>query len=440
MISNIFFLILFFFTITSAGDGEYTIYFLETPGKAFLIGLGLYVLLLVALYFINRRNFGKDRLLFFDNVVLLLFFLVYYFVLGSQRWIRSHEILPFPQTLAAILAVTLYFFALAVCHFAQANPRWNRKHAIKKGWHAVRFLLPFSLPFLIFIVLDDVGRMLPVEKLREVMGIEKGSDSESILSIAFSILSVIGVLALFPVLVLWSWQCPPLEEGILKDRLERLCQKAQFKHAGLKIWSVMEEAYTAAIIGLIARFRYIMFTRKLVDKIPPDYIEAILAHEMGHNKYKHLIFYPFILLGMLAFGILFADFSFHLIHNTWNLSETAWDPLFYLALFLIAIALYFRYIFGYFSRLFERQADLYVYEVGVPVDHIIGALDTVGVYSGNIHDIPSWHHFSIKERIDFLERSKINPEIVKEHHKLVRTSLWIYFFLLFIVLFFVFEV
>lgn len=427
MISNIFFLIIFFFTVTSGTQGEYAILFTEHPGKAFLLALGVYVTLLAFLYFLNHRRKNKDRLIFFDNILLLGYFLFFYYIAGAQRY------LPVGHFLSTLFAICLYFLALGLCHYAQNAPEWNRKHAQRKAWTAIRFLIPFCIPLLIFMFLDDFTQLFPFGKL---LGIERGSYSETMISLVFSVLSIVLVLIFFPLIVIKAWQCPPMEDEALQTRLDQLCEKANFKHAGLKIWTIMEEAYTAAIIGVVAPFRYVMFTKKLLLHTAPEHIEAILAHEIGHNRYRHLILYPFILLGMLVFGALFADKGIEIIHRSFDWGSSTWDPFLYLVLFLGAIALYFRLVFGYFSRLFERQADLHALEVGLPADNIIGALDAVGVYSGNIHNHPSWHHFSIQERIDFLEKTKKNPELIQEHHRLVWISLAIYFLILFIVLFF----
>ena len=57
--------------------------------------------------------------------------------------------------------------------------------------------------------------------------------------------------------------------------------------------------------------------------------------------------------------------------------------------YAIIAMLYFRIVFGYFSRLFERQADLYVFEAGVPHYYMLQALDYIGVASGNTHLSPA---------------------------------------------------
>ena len=65
---------------------------------------------------------------------------------------------------------------------------------------------------------------------------------------------------------------------------------------------------------------------------------------------------------------------------------------------------------------------------------MIEALDRVGVIHGNSHEIPNWHHYSLKQRIDFLQQVSENPKLAALHDKKVCYSLLLLFSLLFILL------
>jgi STE24 endopeptidase len=236
---------------------------------------------------------------------------------------------------------------------------------------------------------------------------------------------MLSLMTFLPFFIQSIWQCQPLEDAQLLERLERLCQKGHFKHGGIKSWIVMGDSLTAAIIGIVSRFRYIMFTKRLLNEMSPEMLEAILAHEMGHSKRKHLLIYPFILMGMMICTSLF---SYH-FENEVPL------PVIFIG-YLCIIGLYFRFFFGFFSRLFERQADLHVFEVGVDPQHMIEALDRIGIISNYSHKVPSWHHFSIQERIDFLQSAIHDPKIIAKHHQKVKSFVIFYFILLLLILIF----
>jgi tetratricopeptide (TPR) repeat protein len=82
---------------------------------------------------------------------------------------------------------------------------------------------------------------------------------------------------------------------------------------------------------------------------------------------------------------------------------------------------------GFFMRNFERQADLHsalTMETPLPV---IRSLEKIALLSGKSRALPSWHHFSIKERVDYLWRFLREPGLVRRHNRFVRASLLFYF-------------
>jgi len=204
----------------------------------------------------------------------------------------------------------------------------------------------------------------------------------------------------------------------------------------------MEDSVNAAIIGIIRPYRYVMFTTKLLNQLPTESIEAILAHEIGHNRHKHLLIYPFILMGMLLSGwglttLIYSNIMQNIGLRGYLTALPYWDmlaPLILFVVFMMVIAVYFRIVFGYFSRLFERQADLYVFEIQIPAKYMIDALDRLATLLGNIHQIPNWHHHSIQERIDFLRSAEQDDTVIAQHQRKVKLSLAVYFMLLVITL------
>jgi Tfp pilus assembly protein PilF len=95
----------------------------------------------------------------------------------------------------------------------------------------------------------------------------------------------------------------------------------------------------------------------------------------------------------------------------------------------LGLILYFRFLFGFFMRNFERQADLFALEVlGSPLP-LIRSLEKIGLMSGQSRNLPSWHHFSIAQRVTFLEEVTRRPILARRHHKKVYWSVGLFFFL-----------
>ncbi|PIE00562.1 hypothetical protein CSA56_16695 [candidate division KSB3 bacterium] len=93
---------------------------------------------------------------------------------------------------------------------------------------------------------------------------------------------------------------------------------------------------------------------------------------------------------------------------------------------LLAMILYFRFVFGYFMRNFERQADLYAVTATGSHEPLVAAFEKIARMSGNIRDAKNWHHFGIGERITCIEQAYKEPEMISRHDRKVRMSLLFY--------------
>lgn len=421
MFTNLIFLII---ALVITGLEPYSQAFPFDPWTSFFLGLGLYLLFLgcigklTAYFKRNSKKMWRDRMLKVINTLALSFLVVFYLFLGAQRvFVES----PFPLFFSSLTGLFFYLGALWTFHYAAFDTMRFlvpvTRTASTYAWQQVQFLAPFALPFLVFNFLLDLLPYLP--------GFENWVNFETPQKIfIYLLMGTIGfiliIMIFLPYFIQKIWQCEKLEDEELANRLEKICQKANFKHAGIKTWTVMGDSLTAAIIGIVPRFRYIMFTKRILREMSPETIEAILAHEIGHSKHKHLVIYPFILLGMV---LCLSLFSFYIEpHLSYPLSILG-------TIFVVVI--YFRLVFGFFSRLFERQADLHVFQLNLPPQHMIDALNYIGVATGHSHSIPNWHHFSIQERMNFLQQAMQTPGLISQHHFKVKFFVTLYLILLF---------
>ena len=77
-------------------------------------------------------------------------------------------------------------------------------------------------------------------------------------------------------------------------------------------------------------------------------------------------------------------------------------------------------------RNFERQADLFCFQVGIDPAHMISSFMKLGVAHHDDGKRTNWHHFTIPQRIDFLRRCEEKPEMVNQHKKKLNRSLVIF--------------
>ena len=197
-------------------------------------------------------------------------------------------------------------------------------------------------------------------------------------------------------------------------QIEALCRRARLRYNNILLWPVFEgRLITAGVMGLIKQFRYILVTRSLLQRLTPHEIEAVIAHEIGHVKKKHLLFYlmffagymliSYALFDLIVYATIYLNPFISWLYRMGIDQATVLSALFSLVI-IVAFLLYFRYIFGYFMRNFERQADIFVFDLLGTVTPLITTLEKIALTSGEPADKPNWHHFSIQERIDYLKR------------------------------------
>jgi hypothetical protein len=81
---------------------------------------------------------------------------------------------------------------------------------------------------------------------------------------------------------------------------------------------------------------------------------------------------------------------------------------------------WWRLLFGYLSRACERQADLAGANLAGGPLVMAAALKSVAQLAGQPENAPSWRHYTIAERIGFLERVDAQPALAKQHQQIVQ--------------------
>ena len=225
----------------------------------------------------------------------------------------------------------------------------------------------------------------------------------------------------------------------LRMELESFIEKNRFRIGNFMLWPIFGgEMLTAGIIGILPQWRYILITRSLLGLLSVDELKAVVAHEMGHVRRHHMLFY---LAFFLCYSILAYAFNdlvlITLLRNPvifeWVLHSEVVNPTLLSAIFsvpmILLLLIYFRYIFGFFLRNSERQADLYALNViGHPFT-LVSSLQKIAFHSGHTEDLPSWHHYSIRQRIEFLLNAYQQPGLIKTHHKKYYTAVVVFFLL-----------
>ena len=155
----------------------------------------------------------------------------------------------------------------------------------------------------------------------------------------------------------------PLDNAELKGRIERLLQKCGFQSSGLFVMDgSLRSSHGNAYFTGFGKNKRVVFFDTLLNSLTGNEIEAVLAHELGHFKRRHVIkriiltfVASFVFLWLLA-QLMNAAWFFHGLGV--ERSSTA------LALILFFVALpVFTYLLqplmSYYSRKQEFEADQY---------------------------------------------------------------------------------
>ena len=173
---------------------------------------------------------------------------------------------------------------------------------------------------------------------------------------------------------------------------------------------------TAGVIGILPWARFLLVSPQLLAHLNSQELRAVVAHEAGHLRRWHLLFYALAFLGFveLLFLILVG-----LELTQWTTGFTAPD---WLQGFLLVglLALFLRGGIGFLSRNFERQADCNAFlrcgwEPFATALKKVGYLNRIALHQDN------WHHYGIQQRLEFLQLCEEQPERIALHDHRVRT-------------------
>ncbi len=170
----------------------------------------------------------------------------------------------------------------------------------------------------------------------------------------------------------------PIEEKGLEDRIKNLMQKVNIKVSRVfKMDASKRSKHTNAYFSGIGKVKRIILYDTLLEKMEHDEILAVLAHEAGHWKKKHILkmiivmeLISFIVI-YISFRILQSDFLTHLFQIQ---QDTFFVKIILLGFIGGIISLPFTPLGNYFSRRFEKQADRFACQLSENREAMTSAL------------------------------------------------------------------
>ncbi|NMC40628.1 MAG: M48 family metallopeptidase [Bacteroidales bacterium] len=204
----------------------------------------------------------------------------------------------------------------------------------------------------------------------------------------------------------------PLEEGTLRNKIENFALKTGFRLKDIYVMdgskrSTMANAYFS---GFGAKKRIVLFDT-LLKELDEDEIVAVLAHETGHYKKKHIL--QSMAASVFITGLML--FLFSMVVDNPHLSKAlgAETPSFHMGLIVFGIlyspvSLVIGLLGNFISRKNEFSADMFAREQQFG-SHLASALKKLSVSNlSNLIPHPAYVYFHyshppLLERLKYLE-------------------------------------
>lgn len=197
----------------------------------------------------------------------------------------------------------------------------------------------------------------------------------------------------FSLLMVWAYpkfiaplfnKFQPLEDGEVKEKIENLLSRTGFNSKGVFVMDgSRRSSHGNAYFTGFGKNKRIVFFDTLLKHLTPKQVEAVLAHELGHFKHKHIFQQMFISIVFTLIG--FATLAWLMQQSWFFLGLGIQESSTYMALILFMIV---SPIFTFFidplmallSRKNEFEADAFAVQQS-SADELISAL--VSLYKEN---------------------------------------------------------
>jgi STE24 endopeptidase len=219
---------------------------------------------------------------------------------------------------------------------------------------------------------------------------------------------------LFPVVIAPLFnKFEPIKDELLKEKITALMAQVGLKAKGIyQVDEGKRSKHTNAYFTGIGKTKRIVLYDTLLASHSPEEILAVLAHEIGHWKKKHILKQ---LIFMIAASFVLLYFTYLIVnwpplYSTFGLKYTpVYAGLLLLSLYLSCIGFFFSPIGAIITRRYEREADQMAKDLVGTSEPMINALKRLAKDNlTNLHPHPLyvWFYYShppLIERIEYLK-------------------------------------
>jgi STE24 endopeptidase len=207
----------------------------------------------------------------------------------------------------------------------------------------------------------------------------------------------------------------PLDDSPLKEKIYEFAEKVGYEISKISVIDASKRSTKLnAYFSGFGKVKRIVLYDTLIEKMSEEEIVAVLAHEIGHNKHKHIIFnlvQMILMLSVYILGImLFLDNAVFSLAFGFNEISYGFNLIMYM-ISLSIVTLILNLPLSYISRKFEYQADAYA-ALNYSDEVLISALKVLSRENfSNLTPHPLYvkfyySHPPLKERINHIKSLK----------------------------------
>jgi STE24 endopeptidase len=214
---------------------------------------------------------------------------------------------------------------------------------------------------------------------------------------AFQLLMIV----IFPTLIApWFNKFAPLEEGEFRKRILALAEQVGFKTSGIfSMDGSKRSAHSNAYFTGMGKAKRIVLFDTLLEQMSMEQGLAVLAHEMGHYKMKHIqrmliVQTVFLLVGLYVLSLLL---DFQPLYAAFGLAPSHHAALVLFSLLSGAVTFYLGPLMNLLSRKHEYEADRFAaltLRDGKPMEEALINLTVKNLSNLTPHPWYSAYHYS----------------------------------------------
>ncbi|MCE9556828.1 MAG: M48 family metalloprotease [Planctomycetes bacterium] len=345
-----------------------------------------------------RENWRLKDVVLLDDLLILLP-VVLSLILSWWAWGRADQ-------------------ALECRRAAQVGRASRPVGGLRPTWLLVRHLLaPILAPLLLVVAVQDLtSRYAPETHF-------------TVANVLLTIPLLLGVVVGFPWALRFLWRTESLPEGALRHRLRQVEHRLGVRSRDVLIWRTDDTICNAVVVGFFPACRYVLLSDVLIDRMTPEQVAAVYAHELGHARHGHIL----LRLLAVALPVVLCRALAVLFPAVWTASSEAMavyglaPPAQAALLTLLVAAGYSVTIFSWYCRVLEREADLCGCQGVTDSQQFILALRTLSALTQTPQQAAraSWLHPALTDRIAFVEYMVAHPEERSVFGRRLRRLSWL---------------